>query len=86
MLPVGLERCCVAATKEWLDWRLSDILHHRITGHTRFGRLDDTLEDLIVAASREALHEANLSGDAIDAMHGFQAARSDAPHAPSERG
>lgn len=38
------------------------------TGHTRFGRLDDTLEDLIVAASREALHEANLSGDAIDAI------------------
>lgn len=38
------------------------------TGHTRFGRLDDTLEELIVAASKEALHEANLSGDAIDAI------------------
>ncbi|WP_028714512.1 thiolase domain-containing protein [Paracoccus sp. J55] len=38
------------------------------TGHTRFGRLDDNLETLIVTASREALHEAGLSGDAIDAI------------------
>ena len=38
------------------------------TGHTRFGRLEETLEELIVAATREALAEAGLEGEAIDAV------------------
>ncbi len=38
------------------------------TGHTRFGRLSETLEELIVAASREALADAGIGGDAVDAV------------------
>ncbi len=39
------------------------------SGHTRFGRLDAlTLEDLIVSASREALLDAGISGDDVDAV------------------
>ena len=38
------------------------------TGHTRFGRLDENLEDLITAAVREALTEADLPAEAIDAV------------------
>ncbi|MFA7670445.1 MAG: beta-ketoacyl synthase N-terminal-like domain-containing protein, partial [Burkholderiaceae bacterium] len=37
-------------------------------GHTRFGRLDENLEDLITAAAREALTEADLPAEAIDAV------------------
>lgn len=37
-------------------------------GHTPFGRLNENLEDLIVAATREALTEANLPASAIDAV------------------
>jgi acetyl-CoA C-acetyltransferase len=39
------------------------------SGHTRFGRLDGTLEDLIVEATREALAEAELPAAAIDAIY-----------------
>lgn len=39
------------------------------SGHTRFGRLDGTLEDLIVDAAREALTEADLPAAAIDAVY-----------------
>ncbi|WP_066706136.1 thiolase domain-containing protein [Celeribacter ethanolicus] len=38
------------------------------SGHTRFGRLEDTLEALIVAAAREALEEAQISPADIDAV------------------
>ena len=38
-------------------------------GHTRFGRLDAmTLEDLIVAAAREALQDAGITGSEVDAV------------------
>ncbi|NIY81239.1 thiolase domain-containing protein [Celeribacter sp. HF31] len=38
------------------------------SGHTKFGRLSDTLEDLIVMAGREALAEAALDPSEIDAV------------------
>ena len=38
------------------------------SGHTRFGRLSDTLEELIVAAAREAIAEAGLDPAEIDAV------------------
>lgn len=38
------------------------------TGHTRFGRLSESLEDLIVAAGREALQDAGIDGSVIDAV------------------
>lgn len=38
------------------------------TGHTSFGRLAENLEDLITAAAREALTEAELPAEAIDAV------------------
>ncbi len=39
------------------------------SGHTRFGRLPATLEELIVGAAREALAEAGLAGADIDAVY-----------------
>lgn len=39
------------------------------TGHSRFGRLTETLEDLIVAVTQEALADAGLTGSEIDAIH-----------------
>lgn len=39
------------------------------SGHTKFGRLDtQTLEDLIVAAATEALTEAHIGADQVDAV------------------
>lgn len=39
-------------------------------GHTPFGRFDDqSLESLIVAATREALEDAGISGDEVDAVY-----------------
>ncbi len=39
------------------------------SGHTKFGRLDtQTLEDLIVAAATEAIDDAQISADQIDAV------------------
>lgn len=38
------------------------------SGHTRFGRLTETLEELIVAATREAITESGLAPDEIDAV------------------
>lgn len=39
-------------------------------GHTPFGRLDtQTLEDLIVAATREALADAGIGGEQVDAIY-----------------
>jgi len=38
------------------------------SGHTRFGRLEDRLEDLIVEAAREALEEAQIPPAEIDAV------------------
>lgn len=37
-------------------------------GHTKFGRLDDDLEGLILSAAREAIAHAGLTPDAIDAV------------------
>ncbi len=37
-------------------------------GHTPFGKLEGSLEDLIVAAAREALHDAGITGQDIDAV------------------
>ena len=37
-------------------------------GHTKFGRLDGSLEDLIQVAAREALADAGLSGADVDAV------------------
>ncbi len=39
------------------------------SGHTKFGRLDENLEDIIVAAAREAVEEAGISPDEIDAVY-----------------
>ncbi|MES1950521.1 acetyl-CoA acetyltransferase [Salinisphaera sp. S4-8] len=39
------------------------------SGHTKFGRLDDNLEALIVAAVREAVEESGLAPDQIDALY-----------------
>lgn len=39
------------------------------SGHTQFGRLDATLEDLIVAAAQEALDEAGLDASEVDAVY-----------------
>ncbi|KGF70470.1 acetyl-CoA acetyltransferase [Hoeflea sp. BAL378] len=36
-------------------------------GHTKFGRVDDTLEQLIVAAATEAVEDSGISPDEIDA-------------------
>lgn len=38
------------------------------SGHTRFGRLEQTLEELIVEAAREALSEAAIAASEIDAV------------------
>lgn len=39
------------------------------SGHTKFGRLDAlTLEDLIVAAAKEALDDAGIGGEQVDAV------------------
>ncbi|MGF6861632.1 acetyl-CoA C-acetyltransferase [Rhodobacteraceae bacterium MBR-64] len=38
------------------------------SGHTQFGRLQENLEDLIVAAAREAVTEAGIAPAAIDAV------------------
>ncbi|WP_348765673.1 acetyl-CoA acetyltransferase [uncultured Salinisphaera sp.] len=38
------------------------------SGHTKFGRLDDNLEALIVAATREAVEESGLAPEQIDAV------------------
>ncbi|GAW34399.1 beta-ketoadipyl-CoA thiolase [Roseovarius sp. A-2] len=38
------------------------------SGHTKFGRLQENLEDLIVAATREAVEEAGIDPAAIDAV------------------
>lgn len=37
-------------------------------GHTPFGRLNENLEELIIAATREALIDANLPASAVDAV------------------
>jgi acetyl-CoA C-acetyltransferase len=37
-------------------------------GHTRFGRLDETLEDMIVLAAREAIADAGISAADIDGV------------------
>jgi acetyl-CoA C-acetyltransferase len=37
-------------------------------GHTPFGKLDGSLEDLIVAAAREALADAGITGREVDAV------------------
>lgn len=39
------------------------------SGHTRFGRLSETLEELIVAAAREAIAEAEIDPATIDAVY-----------------
>ncbi|MFC5739824.1 thiolase domain-containing protein [Sinirhodobacter huangdaonensis] len=39
------------------------------SGHTRFGRLTETLEELIVAAAREAIAEAEIDPAEIDAVY-----------------
>ena len=39
------------------------------SGHTRFGRLSETLEELIVAAAREAIAEAEIDPAEIDAVY-----------------
>ncbi len=39
------------------------------TGHTKFGRLTETLEDLITAAAREAIAEAAIDPQEIDAVY-----------------
>lgn len=39
------------------------------SGHTRFGRLPDNLETLIVGAAREAMTDAGVSGAAVDAVY-----------------
>ncbi|PLS21497.1 acetyl-CoA acetyltransferase [Neptunicoccus cionae] len=38
------------------------------SGHTKFGRLDENLEDMIVAATREAIEEAGVDPADIDAL------------------
>ena len=38
------------------------------SGHTKFGRLQENLEQLIVAASQEALQEAGITGNEVDAV------------------
>jgi len=37
-------------------------------GHTRFGKLDLSLEGMIVAAAAEALHDAGIGGDFVDGV------------------
>ena len=39
------------------------------SGHTRFGRLTETLEELIVEAAREAIAEAEIDPATIDAVY-----------------
>lgn len=39
------------------------------SGHSRFGRLDDNLESLIVGAAREAMQDAGVAGDQVDAVY-----------------
>lgn len=38
------------------------------SGHTQFGRLQESLEELIVSASKQALKEANIGGEDVDAV------------------
>ena len=38
------------------------------SGHTRFGRLEDNLETLIVEATREAVEDAGIAPEDIDAV------------------
>ena len=38
------------------------------TGHTRFGRTTQTLEDLIADAAQEALTDAGIDGAGVDAI------------------
>ena len=38
------------------------------SGHTRFGRLQENLEELIVAATREAVEESGINPTDIDAI------------------
>ncbi len=38
------------------------------SGHTKFGRLQENLEDLIVAATREAVEEAGIDPADLDAV------------------
>src|SRR5690606_37140167 len=37
-------------------------------GHSRFGRLEETLEELIICVVREAIADAGLTADQIDAV------------------
>ncbi|MBW8882649.1 MAG: thiolase domain-containing protein, partial [Asticcacaulis sp.] len=37
-------------------------------GHTPFGKLDLSLEDMIQAVTREALTDAGITGDDVDAV------------------
>ena len=46
----------------------ADSIYITGSGHTRFGRLTETLEDLIVAAAREAIAEAAIDPAEIDAV------------------
>lgn len=48
---------------------MSQPIHITGTGHSRFGRLPDTLEDLITEVAREALADAGLAGEDIDAIY-----------------
>jgi len=38
------------------------------SGHTRFGRLQQTLEELVVEAARDAISEAGIAPSEIDAV------------------
>jgi acetyl-CoA C-acetyltransferase len=46
----------------------ADSIYITGSGHTRFGRLTETLEELIVAAAREAIAEAAIDPSEIDAV------------------
>ena len=43
-------------------------IHITGAGHTKFGRLPDSLEDLIVESAREAMEEAQTAPSQIDAV------------------
>ncbi|MAS41745.1 MAG: acetyl-CoA acetyltransferase [Rhodobacteraceae bacterium] len=47
---------------------MGDAIHITGSGHTKFGRLPDSLEDLIVEAAREAMEEAQVPPSEIDAV------------------
>ena len=47
---------------------MGDAIYITGSGHTKFGRLADTLEDLIVESAREAMEEAQVAPSGIDAV------------------